>query len=50
MLKVVDYPILVKKPDGSYDPSVKVENLIFASGKGPSGWSGAILKLLDKLP
>lgn len=49
MLKVVDYPILVQKPDGSYDPSVKVENVIFAPGKGPLGWSEAILKLLDKL-
>lgn len=49
MLKVVDYPILVQKPDGSYDSSVNVENLIFAPGKGPSGWNDAILKLLDKL-
>jgi mannosyl-3-phosphoglycerate phosphatase len=49
MLKVVDYPILVQKPDGSYYPSVKVENLIFAPGKGPSGWNDAVLKLLDKL-
>lgn len=46
MLKVVDYPILVQKPDGSYDPSVKLDNLILASGSGPSGWCGALLKLL----
>lgn len=46
MLKVVDHPILVQKPDGSYDPSVKLDNLILASGFGPSGWCDALLKLL----
>jgi len=47
MLKAVDYPILVKKTDGSYDPSVKLDNIILASGAGPIGWSDALLKLLD---
>ncbi|NIO48304.1 MAG: HAD-IIB family hydrolase [Candidatus Aminicenantes bacterium] len=49
MLEVVDYPILVKKPDGSYDPTIKLDNMILASGAGPTGWSDALLKLLDKL-
>ena len=49
MLKVVDYAILVQKPDRSYDPSVKVDNLILASGNGPSGWRDALLKLLNKI-
>jgi len=49
MLKVVDFPILVKKPDGSYDPSVKLDNIILASGVGPTGWNDGLLKLLDKL-
>jgi mannosyl-3-phosphoglycerate phosphatase len=49
MLEAVDYPILVKKPDGSYDPLVKLDNIILASGAGPTGWSDALLKLLDKL-
>ncbi|NIM90779.1 MAG: HAD-IIB family hydrolase [Candidatus Aminicenantes bacterium] len=48
MLEVVDYPILVQKPDESYDPSIKLKNLILASGKGPSGWSKAVFKLLNK--
>jgi len=48
MLEVVDYPILVQKPDGSYDSSVKLNNLILASGKGPSGWNKAVFKLLNK--
>jgi len=49
MLEFVDYPILIQKPDGSYDPSVRLDNLILASGDGPSGWSDALLKLLNKL-
>ena len=49
MLKVVDYPILVQKPDRSYDPSVKVDNLILSSSNGPSGWRDALLKLLNKI-
>jgi len=48
MLEVVDYPILVQKPDGSYDPSVKLNNLILASGRGPSGWCDSLFKLLNK--
>jgi mannosyl-3-phosphoglycerate phosphatase len=49
MLKAVDYPILVKKPDGSYNSSVKLDNLILAAGPGPIGWSSALLELLDRL-
>jgi mannosyl-3-phosphoglycerate phosphatase len=49
MLEVVDYPILVQKPDGNYDQSVKLDNLLLASGYGPSGWSDSLLKLLNRL-
>jgi mannosyl-3-phosphoglycerate phosphatase len=49
MLKAVDYPILVQKPDGSYDPSVKLDNLILAPGSGPKGWCRALLKLLNEI-
>jgi mannosyl-3-phosphoglycerate phosphatase len=49
MLKAVDYPVLIQKPDGSYDPSIRLDNLILATGSGPSGWRDALLKLLDKL-
>jgi mannosyl-3-phosphoglycerate phosphatase len=49
MLKAVDYPILVQKPDGSYDPSVKLDNLILAPGSGPKGWCKALLKLLNEI-
>lgn len=46
MLAVVDRPILVQKPDGSYDPRIVLPNLTHASGIGPVGWNQAILDLL----
>lgn len=49
MLEVVDYPILVKKPDGSYDPSIQLDNLILAPESGPKGWCQAMLHLFDQL-
>lgn len=49
MLEVVDYPILVKKPDGSYDPSIQLDNLVLAPESGPKGWCEAMLNLLDRL-
>ena len=49
MLKAVDFPVLVQKPDGKCDSSIKLDNLILASGVGPTGWNVAVLKLLDDL-
>jgi len=47
MLWAVDVPILVQRFDGSYDPTVKVPNLIRVEGIGPWGWCKAILDLLS---
>jgi mannosyl-3-phosphoglycerate phosphatase len=49
MLKVVDYPILVKKHDGSYDSSITLDNLILSRSSGPSGWCETLLELLPAL-
>jgi mannosyl-3-phosphoglycerate phosphatase len=49
MLEHVDYPVLVKKPDGSWDPGVRLEKLIKAEGIGPVGWNSALLDLLEKM-
>jgi mannosyl-3-phosphoglycerate phosphatase len=46
MLAAVDRPVLVQRPDGSYDPNIKLPNLILAPGIGPTGWNHAILQLL----
>ncbi|HSC56714.1 MAG TPA: HAD-IIB family hydrolase [Nitrospira sp.] len=50
LLAVVDHPILVQKPDGSFDPDVHLPQLIRAPGIGPVGWNAAILALLDQPP
>lgn len=49
LLAVVDYPILVQKPDGSYDPDIHVPGMIRAPGIGPVGWNAAVLALLDQI-
>ena len=46
MLSVVDHPVLVQKPDGTYEDAIQPKGLIKASGVGPAGWNSALLKLL----
>ena len=48
LLLTVDHPILVQKPDGSYDPDINLPNLIRASGIGPAGWNHAVLDILQR--
>lgn len=50
MLKAVDIPVMVQKPDGSYDPELDKENFHRADGIGPAGWNKAIKKILSVLP
>ena len=49
MLEAVDYPILVQKPDGSYDPEVQLPHLTRADGVGPVGWNRSLINLLPTL-
>ncbi len=46
MLERVDFPVIVKKPGGGYDPRIDVPGLIRADGIGPSGWNAALIGLL----
>jgi mannosyl-3-phosphoglycerate phosphatase len=48
MLAVVDHPILVQKPDGSFDTNVLLPRLVRTRGIGPSGWNDALLRLLSQ--
>jgi mannosyl-3-phosphoglycerate phosphatase len=50
LLAVVDHPVLVQKPDGSFDPDIHLPQLIRAPGIGPVGWNAAILALLNRTP
>jgi mannosyl-3-phosphoglycerate phosphatase len=47
MLEKVEYPVIVQKPDGSYDPRINIPNLIKADGIGPEGWNKAVLNLIS---
>ncbi len=50
MLQNVDYPIVVQKKDGSYNPQIlrNVKGCIKADGIGPVGWNNAVMELLSK--
>ncbi len=45
MLEAVDIPVIVRKPEGGYDQDIKLSNLTYAKGAGPTGWNSSILKL-----
>jgi mannosyl-3-phosphoglycerate phosphatase len=49
LLEAVDFPVLVQKPNGQYDASVRLPNLIFAPGVGPAGWRAAVVDLVSRL-
>ena len=49
LLLTVDRPVLVQKPDGSYDPDINLPHLIRAPGIGPVGWNRAVLDLLKQV-
>jgi len=49
LLENVDFPILVQKPGGHYEPSIRLDNLIFAPGEGPIGWCVAVRELVGRL-
>lgn len=49
LLAMVDYPILVQKSDGSYDPDIQLSGMIRAPGIGPAGWNEAVLELLARV-
>ena len=46
LLTVVDHPILVQRPDGSFDTDVLLPRLVRTRGIGPTGWNDAMLHLL----
>ena len=48
MLERVDYPVVVQKPDGSYDPRISLPGLIKAPGPGPAGWNSAVKEILNR--
>jgi len=49
MLERVDYPVIVQRLDGTYDPRIDIPNLVMAEGIGPEGWNRAVLSLIRKV-
>ena len=49
MLRAVDHPVLVKKPDATHETDIQLDNLIRSPGKGPVGWNFSVLEILEKL-
>jgi len=49
MLKAVNYPIIVKHPDGTFDPRIALRWVIKAEGIGPEGWNKAVTAILSCL-
>lgn len=50
MLKEVDLPFLVRKPDGRYDDELlrQLPRVHLAEGVGPAGWNAAVTDLLKR--
>lgn len=48
MLRAVDYPVAVRKSDGSYDKQLKIRGLTRSEGIGPEGWNRAVTRLLEQ--
>jgi mannosyl-3-phosphoglycerate phosphatase len=46
MLENVDHPVIVRKPDGTYDPRIALPGLEESDGIGPDGWNRAVLAVL----
>ena len=49
MLRKVDYPVIIRKHDGSFDRRIRIKNAVKADGAGPEGWNRAVLELLETL-
>ena len=49
MLNEVDIPIVIQKPDGTYDTLMTNPKFIKANGIGPEGWNNSMLSLIPQL-
>ncbi len=47
-LKMVDYPVLIQRPDGTYEPGIDIPELYHAPQPGSAGWNKAVLELIRR--
>lgn len=50
MLQRADYPVAIRRPDGSHDPGLVLAQPLKTVAVGPAGWSEAILRLFGCAP
>lgn len=48
LLKIADYPFLVRKPDNSYDTEIVFDGLTVTKGIGPYGFAEAVESLISQ--
>jgi len=48
MLRLVDFPYLVRKADGDYDRTLRLDNLTITDGSGPAGFTEAVAGLIAR--
>ncbi len=47
-LRMVDIPVLIQRPDGTYDSEIDIPGLYYASRPGPEGWNSAVLEIIRR--
>ncbi len=47
-LRMVDYPVLLPKADGTYEPGIDIQELHHAPQPGPAGWNSVVLELIRR--
>ncbi|MBN2397177.1 MAG: HAD-IIB family hydrolase [Deltaproteobacteria bacterium] len=45
-LRIVDYPVLVQRSDGTYETGMDIPGLCRTTRPGPAGWGEAVLELI----
>lgn len=50
MLEEVDIPVVIRRPDGSYDDALlKIKDAYYTENPGPQGWAEAIERFTERL-
>ncbi|NIP41337.1 MAG: HAD-IIB family hydrolase, partial [candidate division Zixibacteria bacterium] len=49
MLQRADYPVLIRKDDGTYDDRVTAPGIRKTKSPGPKGWNEAVMEILSRL-
>ena len=45
-LRMVDHPVLVQRPDGTYETDIDIPGISYTRHPGPAGWNDTVLALI----